>query len=188
MKTHPEPLPIGATAPDFDLPATDGRRYRLEDFDAPVLVFVQGCNHCPYVHAYLDRLNELAQGYAGRGVQFVMTNSNDPERYPDDNFESMQTFATERGLAFPYLHDADQSVAQAYRTFRTPEILVFDGERQLRYHGRIDDNVKEPEQVTSRELKDALEALLAGADIAEAETYAVGCTVKWMPGNEPVIA
>lgn len=187
MQTHPEPLAIGSAAPTFDLPATDGRRYRLDDFDAPVLIYIQGCNHCPVVIAYLDRIAEIEADYRGRGVQVVMVNSNDAERYPDDGFEAMQGFAAERGFAFPYPYDEDQSVAQAYRTFRTPEMLVFDGERRLRYHGRIDDNTKEPENATRHELRDALDALLAGAAVAEPETYAVGCTVKWKPGNEPVV-
>jgi peroxiredoxin len=188
VQTHPEPLAIGSRAPTFDLPATDGRSYRLEDFDAPVLIFIQGCNHCPVVLAYLDRIAEIEADYRERGVQVVMVNSNDAERYPDDGFGAMQSFAAERGFAFPYLFDADQSVAQAYRTFRTPEILVFDGERRLRYHGRIDDNTKEPELATRQDLREALDALLAGNDVPEPETYAVGCTVKWKPGNEPVLS
>ncbi len=188
MKTHPDVLPIGAKAPDFTLVGVDGKTYRLADFDAPVLVYVQGCNHCPYVIAYLDRLEELATSYRDRGVQFVMVNSNDPATYPNDAFEPMKRFAAEHQLPFPYLHDPTQEVARAYHTVRTPEVLVFDRDRRLAYHGRIDDNAKEPEKVTSHELRDALEALLAGQPVPEPETYAVGCTVKWKPGNEPAIA
>lgn len=187
VKTHPDPLPIGAPAPDFELPATNGRSYRLADFEAPLLVYVQGCNHCPYVLAYLERLKALASTYGTEGAQFVMVNSNDPESHPDDDFESMKRFAGEHELNFPYLHDGDQSVARAYRTFRTPEVLVFDRERRLRYHGRIDDNAKQPELATTFELRDALDALLAGDAVDEPETYAVGCTVKWKPGHEPVL-
>jgi peroxiredoxin len=188
MQTHPEPLAIGSDAPHFDLPGSDGRRYQLDGFDGSVLVFVQGCNHCPVVHAYLERIRGIDADYRDRGVQVVMVNSNDAERYPDDDFEAMQRFAAEQELAFPYLYDADQSVARAYRTFRTPEVLVFDQERKLRYHGRIDDNTKEPEQVTRHDLREALDALLSGAEVVEPETYSVGCTVKWKPGNEPVLA
>lgn len=186
MKTHPEPLPIGAAAPDFDLPATDGRRYRLADIDTPVFVYVQGCNHCPYVLGYLERIKTLAQTYEGR-AGFVMVNSNDAETYPDDSFEAMAHFAKEHALPFPYLFDKTQEIAKAYRTFRTPEVLVFDKECKLAYHGRIDDNAKEPEQATIHELRDALDALLAGHPVSRPETYAVGCTVKWKPGNEPVV-
>ena len=187
MNTYPEVLAIGAQAPDFSLPATDGRTYSLADFDAPVFVYVQSCNHCPFVHAYLDRLKALATEFAPQGVQFAMVNSNDAASHPDDDFGSMRTFAEEKGLPFPYLHDESQQIAQTYRAVRTPEILVFDAARTLRYHGRIDDDAKEPESVTVTDLRDALEALVTGGDIAEPETYAVGCTVKWKPGNEPVV-
>jgi len=185
---HPETLPIGTPAPDFKLPATDGKSYALNDFDAPIFVYIQGCNHCPVVHAYLKRLIRLAEDYQEQGVQFVMVNSNDAERYPHDSFEGMVEFAKQHQLPFPYLHDADQAVASAYRTFRTPEILVFDRQRKLVYHGRIDDNHQEPSKVTSFDLREALDALLAGRAVAIAETPAVGCTVKWRPGNEPVAA
>ncbi len=187
IKTHPDPLPIGAHAPDFALPGVDEKIYRLEDIDSSLFVYVQGCNHCPYVLAALDRLKRLAQAYEDKGVQFVMVNSNDAARYPDDSFEGMQTFAETHALPFPYLFDETQEVAQAYRTFRTPEILVFGEERTLAYHGRIDDNLKEPEKASTHELKDALNALLKGDAVKEPETYALGCTVKWKPGNEPVL-
>jgi peroxiredoxin len=188
MQTHPEPLSIGTPAPPFRLAGVDGRTYALEDFSDPVLVFVQGCNHCPMVQAYLERLKRFARDYQTRGVQFVMVNSNDADKYPDDNFEAMQRFARENDLPFPYLHDPTQEVAKAYRTFRTPEILVFDQARRLAYHGWIDDNAKEPDKVTVSEFRDALEALLAGEAVLVPETFAVGCTVKWKPGNEPVVA
>ena len=187
MSTHPEVLAIGAQAPSFSLPATDGTEYGLNDFDAPVFVYVQGCNHCPYVLGYLDRLKSLARDFESRGVQFAMVNSNDAATYPDDDFASMKKFSTDQRLPFPYLYDEDQSIAQAYMAVRTPEILVFDDGRTLRYHGRIDDNAKEPQNVTSTELRNALEALVSGGSVAEAETYAVGCTVKWKPGNEPIV-
>ena len=185
LKNHPEPLPIGAPAPDFALPGVDGKTHRLGDFGAPVLVYVQGCNHCPYVLAALDRLQRLARDYKDKGVQFVMVNSNDAAQYPADDFAAMRRFKEAHALPFPYLFDETQEVAKAYRTFRTPELLVFGEERTLAYHGRIDDNLKEPERATTHELKDALDALLSGGAVAEPETYAVGCTVKWKPGNEP---
>ena len=166
----------------------DGKTYHLSDFGASVLVYVQGCNHCPYVLASLDRLKRLAQDYAAKGVQFVMVNSNDAAQYPDDDFRAMQRFAEEHALPFPYLFDETQEVAKAYRTFRTPELLVFDEARTLAYHGRIDDNLKEPAKATTHELRDALDALLSGEGVPEPETYALGCTVKWKPGNEPVLS
>ena len=185
MKNHPEPLPIGARALDFTLPSVDDKTYRLGDFDASVFVYVQGCNHCPYVLAALDRLKKLARDYEDKGVQFVMINSNDAAQYPADSFEAMKDFSEAHALPFPYLFDETQEVARAYRTFRTPEILVFGERRTLTYHGRIDDNLKEPEKASTHELRDALDALLGGKEVAEPETYALGCTVKWKPGNEP---
>lgn len=185
MSQQPEPLLIGANAPDFDLPATDGRRYRLSDVDAQVFVYVQGCNHCPYVVGYVERLKRLAADLAPRGVAFIMVNSNDSAAYADDDFPSMQAFAAEHALPFPYLWDEDQAVARAYRTVRTPELLVFDAERRLRYHGRIDDSPKDPAAVTSQDAHDAIEALLDGREVRQSETWAVGCTVKWKPEHHP---
>jgi len=186
MKTQPDPLPLRAPAPPFDLPATDGRRYRLEDFGSELFVYVQACNHCPYVLANVDRLVALARAYRGK-ADFAFVNSNDAEAYPDDGIEPMTAFAAEHALPFPYLHDDGQSVAQAYRTQRTPEVLVFDRERRLRYHGRVDDSPKDPGAVTEETLRAALDALLAGRDVAEPETFAMGCTVKWKQGNFPEV-
>lgn len=183
---EPAKLAIGATAPDFDLPGVHGDSVSLSDLgDAEVFVYVQGCNHCPYVHAYLERLKRIAREYEPRGVRFVMVNSNDADRYEDDSFEAMQAFARDHDLPFPYLHDEDQSVARAYKTVRTPEVLVFGRDRRLRYHGRIDDAAKDEGAVTRQELREALDALLEGREIAEPETWAVGCTVKWKPGRSP---
>lgn len=187
MQTHPEPLALGAEAPPFDLPTTDGGRIALADLGAEVVVYVQGCNHCPMVLAYVDRLKALARDLAPRGVAFVMVNSNDADAYPSDGFDEMQRFAREHDLPFPYAWDRDQSVARAYRTFRTPEPLVFDRERHLRYRGRIDDGGKDATAVTRHDLRDAIEAVLEGREVTDPESWAVGCTVKWKPGNEPVV-
>ena len=179
-------LPIGAPAPAFALRSTDGETVALDAFaDAPVFVYVQGCNHCPVVLANLDRLNELARAYEDRGVRFVMVNSNDADRYEDDSYDAMVDFAHQHALPFPYLHDPEQTTARAYRTVRTPEVLVFDAERTLRYHGRIDDSPKDASAAATHELRDAIEALLDGRAPDPAETWAVGCTVKWRPENAP---
>jgi peroxiredoxin len=176
-----EPLPLGTPAPDFDLPTATGGRARLAEVDTELFVYVQGCNHCPVVLAYLDRLQELARGYAGRAT-FVMVNANDAERYPEDSFAAMQAFATAHDLAFAYAWDADQRVALAYRTVRTPEVLLFDRERRLRYHGRVDD-AKDPSEVVRHDLCEALDELLAGRPVSVPQTWAVGCTVKWTPAH-----
>ena len=186
MKTQPDPLPIAASAPPFVLADTEGRTHHLQDFDAEVFVYVQACNHCPYVLANVERLKAVHRDYQGR-VDVVFVNSNDAEAFPDDDADAMRDFAAEHDLPFPYLRDPDQGVARAYRTQRTPEVLVFDRARQLRYHGRIDDSPKDPAGVTETTLRDALDALLAGRAVTEPETFAMGCTVKWKPGNFPEV-
>ncbi|MCF7845647.1 MAG: thioredoxin family protein [Candidatus Peribacteraceae bacterium] len=164
-------------APNFDLPATDGKNYSLESFqEAKVLVIIFMCNHCPYVLAVLERLNALAEEFSSRGVAFVGINSNDATDYPDDSFGKMQDLP----VKFTYLRDESQEVATRYHAVCTPDIFVFDSERKLAYHGRIDDNWKEPDQVTEQELKQALEKILTGETIPrEEQNPSMGCSIKW---------
>jgi peroxiredoxin len=166
-------------APTFDLPGVDGRSHTLDDYaDAAVLVLVQSCNHCPYVQAWEGRIKAIQADYADRGVRVVAIASNDPDAYPEDGFEEMVARAGRESFNFDYLHDADQSLARALGSERTPEVFVFDGDRRLAYHGAIDD-ARDEEDVTSHYLRDALDAVLGGGAPAVAETPAVGCTVKW---------
>ena len=170
---------LGAEAPQFDLPGVDGHSHSLDSYaDANVLVLVQSCNHCPYVQAWEGRLSAIASDYADRGVSVVAVNSNDAVSHPEDSFEEMQKRSREQGFTFEYLYDEPQAVAQALGAERTPEVFVYDRDRQLRYHGAIDDN-RDETGVSQQYLRDALDALLAGSDPAVAETPAVGCTVKW---------
>lgn len=167
------------TAPTFDLPGVDGRTHSLEEYaDAPVLVLVQSCNHCPYVLAWEGRINALQREYADRGVRIVAISSNDAEAYPTDSFERMVEHAREAGYVIDYLYDESQEVARALGSERTPECFVYDAERRLVYHGAVDDNRDEPD-VTEHYLRDAIEAALAGDTPPVTETPAVGCTVKW---------
>jgi peroxiredoxin len=167
------------SAPAFDLPGIDGRNHSLEEYaDAPVLVLVQSGNHCPYVLAWEDRINDLQREFADRGVRIVAINSNDATVKPADSFEGMVAHAREAGYVFDYLHDESQDVARALRSERTPEAFVFDADRRLVYHGAVDDN-REPGQVTTHYLRDAIEAALAGETPPIADTPPVGCTVKW---------
>jgi len=167
------------TAPAFDLPGVDGRNHSLDEFaDAPVLVLVQSCNHCPYVLAWEDRINALAREHADRGVRIVAISSNDAEAYPDDSFERMIEHARGAGYVFDYLYDESQEVARALGSERTPECFVYDADRRLVYHGAVDDN-REEAQVTRHYLRDAIEAALAGEAPPVTDTQPVGCTVKW---------
>jgi peroxiredoxin len=170
---------LGAEAPQFDLPGVDGQNHTLDSYaDTDVLVLVQSCNHCPYVQAWEGRLSAIASDYADRGVRVVAVNSNDADSHPEDSFDEMQKRSREQGFTFDYLYDEPQAVAQALGAERTPEVFVYDRDRQLRYHGAIDDN-RDETGVSQQYLRDALDAVLAGSDPAVAETPPVGCTVKW---------
>jgi peroxiredoxin len=167
----------------FALRATDGTIVTPEQFaGAAVLGVIFWCNHCPYVKAWEDRIIALQRAYADRGVQFVLINSNDPIAYPDDSFEAMQRRAREKQYPFPYLVDETQEVARRYGATRTPEVFLFDRNRELRYHGAPDDNVEDPAAVRAHYLRDAIDALLAGRDPEPTETPPRGCTIKWRTG------
>jgi peroxiredoxin len=173
-------LKIGDPAPAFSLPGTDGRTHSLDGLsDKPVLVVVFSCNHCPYVQAYEDRLVSIQRDYAARGVQVMAINSNDDANYPEDSFEQMTVCAQAKGFNFFYLRDASQAVARAYGATHTPQLFVFDRDRALRYMGKIDDNWQNSKAVTRQYLRDALDALLSDREPTEAQTHAIGCTIKW---------
>jgi peroxiredoxin len=173
-------LELGAKAPDFKLPGVDGKELGLADFkDAKALCVIFSCNHCPYVQAYEGRMMELQKEYGPKGLQLVAINSNDAQGYPEDSFDNMKKRAKELGFNFPYLRDESQETAKAFGAQRTPHIFLFDAARKLAYLGRIDDNYKDPSAVKSRELKDAVEDILAGRPVRLPETFAVGCSIKW---------
>jgi peroxiredoxin len=173
-------LKLGDIAPEFTLPGVDGKSYRFSDTKGKrAVAVIFSCNHCPYVKAYEDRMIALAREYASQSVYFLLINANDSVKYPSDSFDQMIATAKEKKYPFPYLHDASQQVAKAYGAQRTPEVFLFDGSQKLRYHGTIDDNVDNPNAVTKRYLKDAIEAVLSGKDPATQETAPVGCTIKW---------
>jgi peroxiredoxin len=172
---------LSETAPSFSLPGVDGRSHSLDDYgDAPALVLVQSCNHCPYVQAWEGRLIAIQQDYAERGARIVAISSNDVASHPEDSFEQMQVRAQEQGFNFDYLYDESQNIARELGSERTPEVFVFDGDRRLVYHGAIDDS-RDETAVTAHYLRDALDAVLAGTVPAVADTPPVGCTVKWRP-------
>ena len=176
----PFTLQLGDAAPDFSLPATDGQTYALANFrDAPVLVVAFTCNHCPYVIQSEERVKAFTDDYRDRGVAYVAINSNSRNTYADDDFEHMKTRVRERGFEFPYLRDESQAVALAYGALRTPHFYVFDADRRLRYTGRMDDNPRNPGQETTRELRDAVEDLLANREVKTPLTNPIGCNVKW---------
>jgi len=172
-------LSVGDIAPPFSLPQTDGRTCDLTDLPgARAVAVVFWCKHCPYVNAWLGRLNDLAEELADRGLVVVCVNSNDADTYPADSFGHLVEEVRQTGTAFRYAHDATQEVARAYGAERTPEVFLLDAKRRLRYHGAIDDSTQ-PEGVTARWLRDAALAVLRGQDVQVTEMPAVGCSVKW---------
>ncbi len=173
-------LQLGEQAPDFSLPATDGKTYSLADFaDADVLVVFFTCNHCPYVVGSNEVTRQTADKYAAQGVKFVGINSNSKNTHPDDDFDHMVTTMQEKRFPWKYLRDESQAVALAYGALRTPHFYVFDHNRKLVYTGRGVDNPRETAKMTINDLDNALRELLAGKTISVPLTKPIGCNVKW---------
>ncbi len=172
-------LPIGAVAPDFNLKGTDGEMHSLTGHTGDrgtAVIFT--CNQCPFSMGYEDRLIDLARTYQPRGIGFIAINSNDPGIVPGDGFEFMVKRAAEKEFPFPYVVDRSQAIAAAYGARVTPHIFLLDADGRLAYRGRIDDSLKE-EEVTSRDFRAALAALVRGTQVPVAETRAFGCSIKW---------
>ncbi|RIX53158.1 thioredoxin family protein [Paenibacillus nanensis] len=173
-------LQIGESAPDFNLLATDGKRYSLENFaDAKALVLWFTCNHCPFVQGSDEVTRETALKYGPQGVAFVAVNSNSATSYPDDSYEKMIERIDEHKFPWTYLHDEKQETALAYGGLRTPHFYVFDADRKLIYTGRAVDSPKDSEKITSYDLNNALDDYLAGREVAVPLTNPIGCNIKW---------
>jgi peroxiredoxin len=187
MALTPSMLPLGTTAPDFRLPDTRGQTVALADFQhAPALLVMFICNHCPYVQHLRAGLAQLARDYLPRGVALVGISANDVANYPEDSPANMAREAKAAGYTFPYLYDATQAVAQAYRAACTPDFFLFDGARRLVYRGQFDDSRPgNGVPVTGKDLRAALDAVLAGKPVSADQKPSVGCNIKWKPGNEP---
>ena len=138
-----------------------------------------GCNHCPWVVAWQDRIAALGNAAMTQGVGVIMVNSNDPKAYPSDDFDGMVKRAEEVGYQFPYVVDDDSGVAKAFGAKHTPEAFLFNREGKLVYHGTIDDNAQNPEQVEKRYLKEAVDAVVAGNAVPTPQTKALGCSIKF---------
>jgi peroxiredoxin len=187
---HPQPLAIGAPAPDFHLPAVDGKTYSLADFkDAKVLAVIFTAVHCPTAEVYENRIKKLVSDYRDRGVAFAVIQPNSPKGlrldemgYTDlgDSLAEMKIRAAYRHFNFPFLYDGEtQGVSRLYGPVATPHVFVFDQQRKLRYEGRLDSN---PREAYARvpDARNALDAVLAGRPVPVEKTPAVGCSVKWM--------
>jgi peroxiredoxin len=173
-------LDIGAKAPDFSLPATDGKTYGLKDFSqAKVLVVFFTCNHCPYVLGSDEVTRATADKLKAKGVAFVGINSNSENTHPNDDFANMVSRMAEQKFPWAYLRDKSQDVALAYGALRTPHFYVFDAQRKLVYTGRGVDNPKDTSKMTINDLANALDDILAGKPVRVPVTNPIGCNVKW---------
>jgi peroxiredoxin len=183
-------LSLGTSAPDFSLPDCSGGTASLSEFKgAPALLVIFMCNHCPYVKHVLGPLVELAREYKARGTAVVAISSNDIENYPEDSPEMMAQLAAEADFEFAYLYDEDQEIAKAYRAACTPDFYVFDEGQKLVYRGQMDDSRPGNDvPVTGADLRQALNAVLAGEPVPADQRPSLGCNVKWKPGNEPEYA
>ncbi len=180
-------LPLGSKAPSFRLPDTDGAIVSLDDFkDAPALLVMFICNHCPYVKHVRPELAKLAREYREKGVGIVGISANDVVSHPDDSPARMKEEKASAGYTFPYLYDESQEVAKAYQAACTPDFFVFDRNRTLVYRGQLDDSRPDTGiPLTGRDLRAALDAVLAGQPVSPQQKPSIGCNIKWKPGNEP---
>lgn len=178
-------LPLGTPAPDFTLPDTvSGQRLSLSALKSPVATVIMFiCNHCPYVKHVNAGLVQLAGDYQARGIRFIAISANDAENYPEDAPDKMRECALRLGYPFPYLHDASQDTARAYQAACTPDFFVFDGALKLGYRGQLDDSRPgNGVPVSGRDLRAALDALLAGQPVGPEQKPSVGCNIKWKRG------
>ena len=180
-------LPLGTPAPDFALPDTTGKIISLKYFEgkqALLVMFI--CNHCPFVKLVRHGIAALAGEYQQKRVGIVAIMPNDVANYPDDRPDKMAEEAQTVGYTFPYLHDATQETAKAYRAACTPDFFLFDADRKLVYRGQLDDaRPGNGKPVTGADLRAALDAVLAGKPVSANQKPSIGCNIKWKPGNEP---
>ena len=184
-------LKLGASAPDFNLPATDGQSYSLASFaDAKLLVVFFTCNHCPYVTGSDESTRQTADKYEDKGVSFIGINSNSANTCPDDDYPHMVERMKTEGFPWTYCRDESQDIAKAYGALRTPHFYVFDQDRKLIYTGRAVDSPRSAANITVNDLDRVLAEALAGKAISTPMTNPIGCNVKWegqdahwMPGD-----
>lgn len=186
VKTASTMLPLGTTAPDFSLPNVDGRTVSRNQFlDKPLLVVFM-CNHCPFVIHLRGALKAFADEYQSKGLAMVGISSNDVVVYPQDGPDKMKAEAASAGYKFPYLFDATQAVAKAYRAACTPDFFLFDRDHALVYRGQFDSSRPgNGVAITGKDLRAAVDAVLNGQPVADEQVPSIGCNIKWASGQEP---
>ena len=187
VKTLSTMLPLGTVAPKFSLPDTNGKRVSLDDAKgakAYLVMFI--CNHCPYVKHVAAELARVGRDYQPKGVAIFGINSNDPVAQPQDAPDQMKLEVDARGYTFPYLFDETQQVAKAYRAACTPDFFLFDRDRKLVYRGQLDEaRPSNDKPINGRDLRAALDAVLAGGTPSDDQIPSLGCNIKWKKGQEP---
>ena len=181
-------LELGTEAPDFNLPdVVSGQRVTPKTFaDKKAFLVMFICQHCPYVQHVKQELVRLGKDYAKRDIGIVAISSNDAQNYPEDAPENLKKMATTLGFTFPFCHDETQKVAKVYTAACTPDFFLFDEKRRLVYRGQLDDSRPGNEKpVTGKDLRAAIDAVLAGKPVSPTQKPSIGCNIKWKRGNEP---
>ena len=182
-------LPLGTRLPSFSLPDYDGGTVSTQDFrDAPCLLIAFICRHCPFVTHIRQGFAQFAREYQQRGLAIIAVNSNDIDAFPEDGPEGMRQEAATAGYVFPYVFDESQEVAKQFRAACTPDLFLFDKDRVLVYRGRFDESrprMNPPAPVTGRDLRGAVDAVLANKPVPQDQKGSVGCNIKWKSGNAP---
>ncbi len=185
-------LPLGTPAPNFSLPDTNnaGNKVSLTDFKNKPLLVMFLCNHCPFVKHIRAELTRLGLDYQPR-IGIVAISSNDVENYPDDSPAKMTAESKAAGYTFPYLYDESQQVAKSYKAACTPDFFLFDKTHKLVYRGQLDDSRPSGRgpggdlPVTGKDIRSALDAILASKTVSTDQKPSIGCNIKWKPGNQP---
>jgi len=184
-------LPLGTTAPSFILPdVTTGKMYSLDAFhgkDALLVMFI--CRHCPYVKHVEQEIAKIGKDYQDKKLGIIAISSNDPTTYPDDAPDQLKEMAKRLGFRFPFCFDEQQEIAKAFKAACTPDFYLFDAQRRLVYRGQLDDSRPgNNNPVTGRDLRAAIDAVLAGKPVDDKQKPSIGCSIKWKPGNAPSYA
>lgn len=188
VKTASTMLPLGTTAPDFQLPdVVSGKTISLNTFtDKKALLVMFICQHCPFVKHVQQELARIGQDYSNQALGIVAISANDVANYPNDAPDKLKQMAKELNFNFPFCYDESQETTKTYTAACTPDFFLFDGDNKLVYRGQLDDSRPSTDiPVTGKDLRQAIEAVLAGKSVEPNQKPSIGCNIKWKPGNEP---
>lgn len=181
-------LPLGTKAPDFELPdVVSGDTVSLDTFaDKQALLVMFICQHCPFVQHVQQEIAQISKDYADKGLGVVAISANNVDEYPDDSPEKLREMAQKLDFNFPMCYDETQEIAKTYTAACTPDFFLFDGDKNLVYRGQLDDSRPGNDKpITGKDLRTAIEKVLAGKEVDPDQKPSMGCNIKWKPGNEP---